>query len=310
MKQYLTLENEKAVDFLCGKNNRNLSRFGENLKVDIIRSKERTVLFEGEEEVIEQARFVLHYLYQQILLGMIKSTDDLEDVFFKLTHQNSAAQKITSGVLIKHHFIKPRSKNQEILLQALGEKDIVFAVGPAGTGKTYLAIAYAVSLLQAHVIKKIIITRPVVEAGEHLGFLPGDMQEKIDPYLRPVYDAFYELMTKDVTQKRISSGEIEIAPLAFMRGRTLSDACVILDEAQNTTSTQMKMFLTRIGENAKMIITGDITQTDLPEGIISGLEEAVKQLKGIDEIAIITFDENDIVRHPLIGKILKAYEKK
>ena len=205
--------------------------------------------------------------------------------------------------------IFPRSANQAEFLAAMQNKDMIFGIGPAGTGKTYLAVAVGVSMLIAGKIDKIILTRPAVEAGEKLGFLPGDMREKVDPYLRPLYDAMHDMLPADQVERRLTNGEIAIAPLAFMRGRTLSNAFVILDEAQNTTPVQMKMFLTRLGNNARMVITGDLSQIDLPIGIESGLKQATKILKNISDIAFINFDENDIVRHPVVSKIVVAYDK-
>jgi len=205
--------------------------------------------------------------------------------------------------------IYPKTLNQKIYVSNLQHKDVIFGVGPAGTGKTYLAVCYAVSLLKDNLVKKLILTRPAVEAGESLGYLPGDLKEKIDPYLRPLYDALYDTLGVEVTNQMIEKGTIEIAPLAYMRGRTLENACVILDEAQNTTTKQMKMFLTRLGFQSKMIITGDISQTDLPKGVKSGLLQVTKILEGIHEIGITYFDKYDVVRHPLVAKILERYEE-
>ncbi|MCK5098258.1 MAG: PhoH family protein, partial [Desulfobacteraceae bacterium] len=206
--------------------------------------------------------------------------------------------------------IAPKTSNQKKYVEALRENDILFAIGPAGTGKTYLAMAMAVAAFARGEVKKIILTRPAVEAGEALGFLPGDLAEKINPYLRPLYDALYEMFSFQKTQTLIEQGMIEIAPLAFMRGRTLNNAFIILDEAQNTTSEQMKMFLTRIGFSSRAIITGDITQTDLPSDKKSGLVEAKKLLYNIKGIKILHFSKNDIVRHELVSKIIEAYEQK
>lgn len=204
--------------------------------------------------------------------------------------------------------IVAKTLNQRLYIEALRKKDIVFGVGPAGTGKTYLAIAYAVSLLKDGSIKKLILTRPAVEAGESLGYLPGDLKEKIDPYLRPLYDALYDTLGLEMTNSLIEKGTIEIAPLAYMRGRTLENACVVLDESQNTTTKQMKMFLTRLGFKSKMIITGDMSQTDLPKGVKSGLVEVINLLNGISEIGVVVFSKEDVVRHPLVAKILERYE--
>jgi len=204
--------------------------------------------------------------------------------------------------------ITPRSPNQAAYLKALEERDLVFALGPAGTGKTYLAVAAAVSFMRQRRIERIILSRPAVEAGERLGFLPGDLKEKVDPYLRPLYDALQDMLPEGKLQTRIEQGMIEIAPLAFMRGRTLSHAFIILDEAQNTTPSQMKMFLTRLGEGSRMVVTGDPTQIDLPSGAPSGLADAVAKLQGIGEVATVRFDRSDVVRHPLVTKIVEAYE--
>ena len=204
--------------------------------------------------------------------------------------------------------IKCKTVGQKKYVDTLKRKTITFGVGPAGTGKTYLAVAIAVNEFKAKKVDKIILTRPAVEAGEKLGFLPGDLQEKVNPYLRPLYDALQEMFGQETFAKMLERGTIEIAPLAYMRGRTLSNAYVILDEAQNTTREQIKMFLTRLGENSKMVITGDLTQIDLPKGVTSGLKHAVKILKDIDDIGIIKLNERDVVRHPLVQKIVKAYE--
>ena len=193
-------------------------------------------------------------------------------------------------------------------MEALARDDLIFALGPAGTGKTYLAVAQAVQQLITGSIDRLILSRPAVEAGERLGFLPGDMREKVDPYLRPLYDALYDMLPSDQVERRIANGEIEIAPIAFMRGRTLADAFVILDEAQNTTTAQMKMFLTRFGENSRMVVCGDPKQVDLPGEGMSGLADAVSRLEGIEDIAVIRFGRGDVVRHPIVGRIVEAYE--
>jgi phosphate starvation-inducible PhoH-like protein len=204
--------------------------------------------------------------------------------------------------------VAPKSLNQRRYLEAIDQHDIVFGVGPAGTGKTYLAMAQAVSFLLAKKVSRIILARPAVEAGEKLGFLPGDLQEKVNPYLRPLYDALYDMMEVDRVERLLERGTVEIAPLAFMRGRTLNDSFVILDEAQNTTSEQMKMFLTRLGFGSKAVVTGDVTQIDLPNARTSGLVEALKVVSQVEGIAFIHFDDKDVVRHRLVQQIVKAYE--
>lgn len=209
----------------------------------------------------------------------------------------------------KKRHINPRSETQGVFIDAMNKYEMVFGLGPAGTGKTFLAVAKAVSAMLEGKVDRIILTRPAVEAGENLGFLPGNLKEKIDPYLRPLYDALYEMLPADMVDKKLENGEIEVAPLAYMRGRTLSHSVVILDEAQNTTPMQMKMFLTRLGEGSRMIINGDLTQTDLPRGTVSGLLDAVKILKKVPGIAFVEFSEKDVVRHGLVSKIVKAYDK-
>lgn len=208
----------------------------------------------------------------------------------------------------KKRHINPRTQMQGVFIEAMNKYEMVFGLGPAGTGKTFLAVAKAVSAMLEGKVDRIILTRPAVEAGESLGFLPGNLKEKIDPYLRPLYDALYEMLPADMVDKKLENGEIEIAPLAYMRGRTLSHSIVILDEAQNTTGMQMKMFLTRLGEGSRMIVNGDLTQTDLPRGVVSGLLDAVKVLKDVPEIAFVEFSEKDVVRHGLVSKIVKAYD--
>ena len=215
------------------------------------------------------------------------------------------------GIMIRTRkkTLVPRSANQVPYMEALARDEIIFALGPAGTGKTYLAVAQAVAMLITGAVQRLVLSRPAVEAGERLGFLPGDMKEKVDPYLRPIYDALYDCLPAEQVERRIASGEIEIAPIAFMRGRTLSDAFIILDEAQNTTAAQMKMFLTRFGMNSRMVICGDPHQVDIPGGErMSGLNDAVNRLEGVDGIQTIRFNSSDVVRHPLVGRIVDAYE--
>lgn len=206
--------------------------------------------------------------------------------------------------------IAPRSVGQGQYMDMLARQEMVFGLGPAGTGKTYLAVAQAVAMLQAGQVDRIVLSRPAVEAGERLGFLPGDMKEKIDPYLRPLYDALHDMMPGDQVIRRMGTGEIEVAPLAFMRGRTLAHCFVILDEAQNTTPAQMKMFLTRMGEGTRMVITGDLSQVDLPRGVTSGLREAVETLDGLPGIGMMRFESRDVVRHPLVARIVEAYDQR
>ena len=216
------------------------------------------------------------------------------------------SENLTLKTTLKH--INPRTATQSQFVEAMNTHDMVFGMGPAGTGKTYLAVAKAVDEMLANRVEKIILTRPAVEAGENLGFLPGDLKEKIDPYLRPLYDALYEMLPADQVEKKLSLGEIEVAPLAYMRGRTLAHSVIILDEAQNTTAMQMKMFLTRLGEGSRMVVNGDLSQTDLPHGVTSGLSDAIEVIRDIDDIKIIEFSQKDVVRHGLVSKIVKAYD--
>jgi phosphate starvation-inducible PhoH-like protein len=229
----------------------------------------------------------------------------------QIAKEDAAAANNPSDLVLrtKKRHITPRTAMQGVFIETMNKYEMVFGLGPAGTGKTFLAVAKAVSAMLEGQVDKIILTRPAVEAGENLGFLPGDLKEKIDPYLRPLYDALYEMLPADIVDKKLENGEIEIAPLAYMRGRTLSHAVIILDEAQNTTGMQMKMFLTRLGEGSRMIVNGDLTQTDLPRGVTSGLVEAVRILKNVPDIGFVTFSEKDVVRHGLVSKIVKAYEQ-
>ena len=271
------------------------------------------IVLEGEEENVLVGGEVIASLADIVSRGEFIEKSSL--MYCIELAREGRAKEITGVmqgvVLVTSHGKQIRCKTvgQKNYVSAIKKNTIVFGVGPAGTGKTYLAVCQAVNAFKSKEIEKIILTRPAVEAGEKLGFLPGDLQTKVDPYLRPLYDALGELFGFETYQKLMEKGVIEVAPLAYMRGRTLSNAFVILDEAQNATREQMKMFLTRLGDGSKMVVTGDLTQTDLPEGKTSGLKQAVTILKGIDEIAICTFSEKDVVRHPLVGKIVKAYEK-
>jgi phosphate starvation-inducible PhoH-like protein len=264
-----------------------------------------------------QARRTLDYLYEKLQKGGSVERSDVEgairmavaaDDQLTLPTMEKKAKLTMAQISTRKKTIIARTPTQDAYMRALERSEMVFGVGPAGTGKTYLAVAHAAQLLERGAVEKIILSRPAVEAGERLGFLPGDMKEKVDPYLRPLYDALYDMMPGDKVERAITAGVIEIAPLAFMRGRTLANAAVILDEAQNTTAMQMKMFLTRLGENSRMIITGDPSQIDLPRGIKSGLVEALHLLNEVEGISIVRFKDVDVVRHPLVGRIVKAYD--
>ena len=270
---------------------------------------------EGEASAAARARDVLNGLYNRVAQGQAIDAGAVEAVIAMsaepaldgiFRHDVSEPPKVM--IRTRKKTIVPRSGTQVTYMEELTRKDMIFALGPAGTGKTYLAVAQAVSQLITGSIDRLILSRPAVEAGERLGFLPGDMKEKVDPYLRPLYDALYDTLPAEQVERRIASGEIEIAPLAFMRGRTLANAFIILDEAQNTTTAQMKMFLTRFGEGSRMVICGDPKQVDLPQPGISGLADAVERLEGIEGIGVVRFSAADVVRHPIVGRIVQAYE--
>lgn len=271
-------------------------------------ARDNVVRVLGDEE--QMAAF--EEVAEKIRLHILKYNSIAEADILNIVKGRPAADDSSSGVVVYNISGKPiksRSANQQQLVEAFEKSDMIFAVGPAGTGKTYLSIALAVRALKEKSVKKIILSRPAVEAGEKLGFLPGDMKDKIDPYLQPLYDALEDMIPAVKLQEMMEKHVIQIAPLAFMRGRTLNDAVVILDEAQNTTSAQLRMFLTRMGWNAKMIITGDMTQVDLPRGTQSGLREALGILGGVEGISVVNLTQTDIVRHKLVTKIVKAYEK-
>lgn len=290
-----------------GANNSNLQMVRSLFPKLRILARDNVIRVLGDEEQMCAFEEVAEKLRKHILkFNAIAEKDILNIVKGKATSEESAKDVIVYNISGKP--IKSRSENQQRLVDAYSKDDMVFAVGPAGTGKTYLSIALAVRALKDKEIKKIILSRPAVEAGEKLGFLPGDMKEKIDPYLQPLYDALEDMIPAVKLQELMEKHVIQIAPLAFMRGRTLSDAVVILDEAQNTTSAQLRMFLTRMGWNTKMIITGDMTQVDLPRGTQSGLREALRILGGIEGISVVNLTQTDIVRHKLVTKIVKAYE--
>ncbi|MEP0944818.1 MAG: PhoH family protein [Rhizobiaceae bacterium] len=271
----------------------------------------------GSAVATDQARRVLDALYSRIDQGEDIQAGDVEgairqaiasDAQMTLPTMEKNGKLAMAAISTAKRTIHARTPTQDAYIRAMDRAEMIFGTGPAGTGKTYLAVAYAASLLERGAIDRIILTRPAVEAGERLGFLPGDMKEKVDPYLRPLYDALYDMMPADKVERAITSEVIEIAPLAFMRGRTLAHAAVILDEAQNTTSMQMKMFLTRLGEGSKMIITGDPSQIDLPPGHVSGLVEALKILRPVESIVSVAFTSKDVVRHKLVGQIVEAYD--
>jgi phosphate starvation-inducible PhoH-like protein len=266
------------------------------------------VILTGDPAACEIARDVLEQLYARIAKGGEIGPGDF-DGLIRHAGATSASGDKQGEIATRRRIVKARTPVQSLYMRALAKTDLVFGIGPAGTGKTYLAVAYAAHCLERGMVERIILSRPAVEAGERLGFLPGDMREKVDPYLRPLYDALYDVLPPDKVERDLATGVIEIAPLAFMRGRTLANAYVILDEAQNTTNMQMKMFLTRIGENSKMVVTGDPSQIDLPPGQRSGLDEAVKLLTGVAGIEVVRFTSLDVVRRDLVTRIVEAYDR-
>jgi len=268
------------------------------------------VILKGPDSACKLARDVLETAYKRAQGGETMSAGDFEGLIRHARQEIIApSPEGQAQISTRRRVVKARTPAQSAYIRALDKTDLVFGVGPAGTGKTYLAVAYAAQCLERGLVERIILSRPAVEAGERLGFLPGDMREKVDPYLRPLYDALDDVLQPDKVEKDLESGVIEIAPLAFMRGRTLSNAFVILDEAQNTTPMQMKMFLTRLGENSKMVITGDPSQIDLPPGVKSGLDEAVKLLDGVLGIEAVHFTQSDVVRRDLVARIVAAYDR-
>ena len=310
----VSFEDNLILPDFFGRNDENLKKLENAFNVSIF-PRGNYLKIEGLEENVLHTDVVLKKLYERVKKNKFLSSSDI-DTIIKIFQNENYEKPIkeyevieSSNIVAGRKIIKPRSKKQLEYFDLVKKKQMVFCCGPAGTGKTYLAVAYAVSMLKSGEIEKIILTRPAVEAGERLGFLPGDIKEKIDPYLRPIYDALNDMLSFSEVIKKIESGFIEIAPLAFMRGRTLSNAFIILDESQNTTAVQMKMFLTRLGENSKMIITGDLSQVDLPSGTKSGLRESINILKNVEEIGFLEFSDNDVVRNPLVLKIVKQYEK-
>ena len=301
---------------LFGQFDANLVQLENRLGV-FIGARGNRIQIEGSEDAVARARDVLKGMHQRLIQGFELDAGAV-DSLIAMSNEPTLEGIIAGGVdappimiRTRRKTIVPRSATQIDYMRALASKDVIFALGPAGTGKTYVAVAQAVSQLMTGSVQRLILSRPAVEAGERLGFLPGDMKEKVDPYLRPLYDALFDCMPPEQVERRMASGEIEVAPIAFMRGRTLADAFVILDEAQNTTPAQMKMFLTRFGQNSRMVVCGDPRQVDIPGGDAqSGLADAVRRLEGIEGIAVTRFTSADVVRHPIVGRIVEAYEGK
>ncbi|NSX00939.1 PhoH family protein [bacterium] len=306
----LTFDNGNWFKILNGTNQSNILIIEKLLDIKI-HSKGNELILNGPSKEVTLGKELIQNFYKIISKGYFPSENDFKSGLKILSQRTHTIEDIfldTICVTTDRKTIAPKSINQKLYIDSIKKSDIVFGIGPAGTGKTYLAVATAVASLNMKKVKKIILTRPAVEAGEKLGFLPGDLNEKVDPYLKPLFDALNDMLDFDTVSRLIDKQTIEIAPIAFMRGRTLNDAFIILDEAQNTTSSQMKMFLTRIGFNSKCVVTGDVTQIDLDKGSKSGLIEAQSILKDIDEIEFCSFDENDVVRHRLVKKIIEAYK--
>jgi phosphate starvation-inducible protein PhoH and related proteins len=311
----LSFDDNRLASVLFGQYGENLALIERRLGV-VANSRGNQVALAGSREAREQARRVLENLYERLKRGDELVQGDVEGNIRLALSQGSlfdldpaVTRDSFEEINLRKRRVRARTPAQHAYVRALKRHALVFATGPAGTGKTWLAVAQAISLFERREVDRIILSRPAVEAGERLGFLPGDMREKVDPYLRPIYDALYDLMDARIVERALQATEIEIAPLAFMRGRTLSNAAVILDEAQNTTAMQMKMLLTRLGENSRMVVTGDPSQVDLPPGQTSGLADAVRLLEGVEGIAHITFTSADVIRHELVARIVEAYDR-
>jgi phosphate starvation-inducible protein PhoH and related proteins len=311
----LAFDDNRHASLVFGQYDQNLAQLERRLGV-IANANGNHVTIKGKVEACEHARLVLENLYAQVELGQPVSLGDVDGAIEEGAMQGTLFPKEDEGARAvfeqigtrRRGSVRARNTAQDHYLRAMKCHELVFAEGPAGTGKTWLAVGFAVLLLEQGAVERIILSRPALEAGERLGFLPGDMRDKVDPYLRPIYDALADFMDARMLERGMQTGMIEVAPLAFMRGRTLSNACVLLDEAQNATSMQMKMFLTRLGEGSRMIVTGDPSQTDLPPGQKSGLSEAIELLSGLEGIGHVVFKEGDVVRHDLVRRIVGAYE--
>ena len=313
--QIMAFDDNALLAHLVGEHDQNLTRVERRLGVRLV-ARGNQISIDGPAGPVEQARIVLSTLYDRLRRGMDIDQGEIDAVLRIAPSQHVDTRTPEAPLPLwqdpaplktRKRQITARSVTQRTYIQALREHDLVFGLGPAGTGKTYLAVAAAVDMLMSGQVQRIILSRPAVEAGERLGFLPGDLKDKVDPYLRPLYDALHDMLPADQIVKRLGNGDIEVAPLAFMRGRTLAHAFVILDEAQNTTAVQMKMFLTRLGEGSRMAVTGDPTQIDLPRGTQSGLKDALDTLDEVEGVAVVRFGEDDVVRHPMVQRIVHAY---
>ncbi len=304
----LELDDNTILSNLFGVNDSNLQII-EKINNVTIQYRGNKIKISGTTKSVSETKKTILDLFDEAKNGADIDEDKIRDSKSLIIMNNKEVKQISSFIQTKKRKIIPRTENQNTYFELLDTKNIIFAIGPAGTGKTYVAVAKAVSALLEGRVNKIILSRPAVEAGEKLGFLPGDLKEKVDPFLRPIYDALYSMLPFEQVEKKILNNTIEIAPIAFMRGRTLEDCFIILDEAQNTTRTQMKMFLTRLGKNSQMVIVGDVTQIDLVKEHDSGLKDALKKLKKISDIGFIELNDKDVVRHDLVKKIINAYEK-
>lgn len=307
----LHFSDNMLLPLLLGDHDRHLVRIEQALGARLSCRGNR-VAISGDATRVDAARATLEGLWRRLERGESIGRPEVDAAIRFASAEADPRLPLSDvpAIRTRRGAVAARSAGQAAYMDALAQHEMVFAIGPAGTGKTYLAVAQAVAMLQAGKVDRIVLSRPAVEAGERLGFLPGDMKEKVDPYLRPLYDALHDMMSAEQVLRRIGNGEIEIAPLAFMRGRTLAHAYVILDEAQNTTPVQMKMFLTRMGEGTRMVVNGDLTQVDLPPGLHCGLKDALQTLEGVAGIAIVRFGRRDVVRHPLVARIVDAYEQK
>ncbi|MCW2315804.1 phosphate starvation-inducible PhoH-like protein [Rhodoblastus acidophilus] len=313
-EQTLSLDDNRTASMVFGHYDQNLARIERRLNVSL-NANGNHVVIKGAPDAIGRAQRVLQILFDRARAGQPATLGDVDGAIEECALQGSlfpgeapASRSNFEQVSTRKKGVRARTASQDFYLRELKRRELVFAAGPAGTGKTWLAVGHAVSLLEQGAVERLILSRPAVEAGERLGFLPGDLREKVDPYLRPIYDALQDFMDPRMVERGMQTGMIEVAPLAFMRGRTLSNACVLLDEAQNATTMQMKMFLTRLGEGSRMIVTGDPSQTDLPTGQKSGLSEAIHLLSGLEGVGHVTFTEADVVRHDLVRRIVAAYE--
>ena len=312
----VSFDDNRLIQELFGEFDQNLAALERRLGVEAV-ARGNQVTLRGSADALARARLALDMLYVRLQTGHSIGAGDVDGAIrmaaaseeqMHLPSLEPKGRLTMAEVGTRRRTVMARTPMQDAYIRAFDRAELVFGVGPAGTGKTYLAVAYAAALLERGTVDRIVLSRPAVEAGERLGFLPGDMREKVDPYLRPLYDALYDMMPADKVERGLSSGVIEVAPLAFMRGRTLANSVIILDEAQNTTSMQMKMFLTRLGEDSRMIVTGDPSQVDLPSGQVSGLVESLALLEGVSGIAQVRFTAADVVRHPLVGRIVEAYD--